>query len=154
MGTRSALEKLPPDVIRIEQRPVTDDPGWLNYGYVNSIACLDHPSAAVLNDYDMVPRSDVDTLLTRAWNCFHPTELTTGRGAYSNDDKVRENVTRIAASQMWAPRSTAHPGWCATSAGWPPISPAISGPSSSGPRRGNGPAGIGAYQPSTRRKSP
>jgi len=110
MGTRSALEKLPPDVIRIEQRPVTDDPGWLNYGYVNSIACLDHPSAAVLNDYDMVLRSDVDTLLTRAWNCFHPTELTTGRGAYSNDDKVRENVTRIASKFGYTHRGVTNVG--------------------------------------------
>lgn len=96
MGTKSALEKLPDGVVKIVQRPATEDAGWLDYGYVNSVACLGDSAASVLDDYDVILRSDVDTFLTPAWKSFYPAELTTGTGAYSNDERVRENIQRIA----------------------------------------------------------
>lgn len=96
MGPKAALEKLPSDVIKVDQRAITEDGDWLGYGYVNSIACMAHPTAAMLDDYDMVLRSDVDTFLTPAWKRFYPKELTSGRGGYANDEKVRDNIQRIA----------------------------------------------------------
>jgi len=96
MGPKAALEKLPEDVVKIVQQPVTDDPGWLDYRFINSIACLTDPSASVLNNYDIVVRTDLDIFLTPAWNRFYPSECITGVGRYSNDDRVRENIQRIA----------------------------------------------------------
>ena len=96
MGPETALEKLPDDVIKIVQRPACDDPGWLDYVFINSLACLFDPSASMLNDYDILIRSDLDIFLTPAWNRFYPSEFMTGFGGYSNDDRVRENIQRIA----------------------------------------------------------
>jgi hypothetical protein len=96
MGPKEALEKLPADVVKIEQRPITEDGTWMGYGYVNSIACLAHLAASLLDSYEMILRSDADTFLTPAWNRFYPSELTSGRGGYANDDKVRDNIQRVA----------------------------------------------------------
>lgn len=97
MGTPDALRELPSDVIRIEQEPVADQPDWLDYRYVNSVACLNGPGASVLNDYDQLLRTDVDVFLTPAWKRYWPSDFTTGTGGYSNDDHVRENTRRIAS---------------------------------------------------------
>jgi hypothetical protein len=96
MGPRSALEKLPDEVIKIEEQPIAADPKWRDYHYVNSVACLCGEAAAFLNDYDAVLRSDVDVFLTPAWAHYRPPAFATGTGGYSNDDCVRDNIRRIA----------------------------------------------------------
>ena len=96
MGPKPALEKLPDDVLKVVQEPATADPAWLDYGYVNSVACFADPSASIFDDYDIILRTDVDTFLTPAWNSFYPQEFIAGRGRYNNDDRVRDNILRIA----------------------------------------------------------
>ena len=96
IGTEAALSKLPEDVVKIGQRPAADDPEWLNYRYVNSVSCLNGEGAALLNDYDRLLRTDVDVFITPAWKQFEPAGFTTGTGHYSNDEKVRDNIRRIA----------------------------------------------------------
>ncbi|MBI1292901.1 hypothetical protein GC173_16935 [bacterium] len=99
MGPRTALERLPDDVVKVVQPAATDNPEWRGYVYVNSIACLAHPSASVLDDYDAVLRTDVDTFLTPAWNRFRPEGLFSGLGHYCNDDETSANLRRIAREQ-------------------------------------------------------
>lgn len=96
MGTEAALRKIPRDVVKIIQQPLADDPTWLDYRYVNSLACLNAPGTSVLDEYDVLLRSDVDVFLTPGWNSYYPAEFTAGTGAYSNDERVKENVRRIA----------------------------------------------------------
>ena len=96
MGTEHALGQLPEDVIKIVQRPAADDPEWLGYRFINSLACLNGEGALVLNDYDRLLRTDLDVFLTPAWNSYDPAKFSTGRGHYSNDDCVRDNIRRVA----------------------------------------------------------
>ena len=110
MGPRAALDRLPDDVVKIVQSPTTDNPQWLGYNYVNSVACLAHPSAAVLEDYDAVLRADVDTFLTPAWHRFRPEGLFSGLGAYCHDDATAENLRRIAHRHGYTHRGVTNVG--------------------------------------------
>jgi hypothetical protein len=97
MGPRSALLRIPDDVVKIEQRVVADDPEWFGYRYANSIACMNGAGADQLDSYTHVLRTDVDTFITPAWNNFRPADFVCGVGVYSNDDNVRRNICEIAA---------------------------------------------------------
>jgi hypothetical protein len=63
-----------------------------------------------LNDYDRLLRTDVDVFLTPAWSQYHPTGFTTGRGYYSNDERVRDNIRRIASKFGLEHRGVTHIG--------------------------------------------
>jgi hypothetical protein len=97
MGPGDVLARLPDDLVKIEQRPAADDPVWQDYRYANSIACMNAAGAEQLDRYTHVLRTDVDTFITPAWNQFYPAGFTCGRGAYSNDDDIRQRIGRIAA---------------------------------------------------------
>lgn len=97
MGPAPVLACLPDDLVKIAQRPATNDPVWRSYGYVNSVACLNAAGAEQLNGYSHLLRSDVDTFITPAWNEFYPSTFVYGTGGYSNDDDVRQRLRDIAA---------------------------------------------------------
>ncbi len=97
MGPAEILDKLPSDLVRIPQRPATDDPVWGGYGYVNSIACMNGAGAEQLDAYTHLLRTDVDTFLLPGWNDFRPRSFVWGRGAYSNDPDIRQKLVAIAA---------------------------------------------------------
>jgi hypothetical protein len=94
-GTREALNKVPPDCIKVESPPVSNRPEWKNYLYINSISCLVGKEADFLNEYDYILRSDIDTFVTPAWNSYYPTMYSVGRGFYVNDENVRKNIKRV-----------------------------------------------------------
>jgi hypothetical protein len=98
MGPAKALSYLPDDVIKIEQRPVADDPEWFSYRYANSIACMNGAGAHLLDRYSHVLRTDADTFITPAWDSFRPAGFVCGHGGYSNDDQVRQNLRDVAAA--------------------------------------------------------
>ena len=98
MGPEHVLAQLPPDVVRIPQRAVHNDPEWKDYRYINSIACLNGAGAGQLDRYSHILRTDVDTFLTPAWNDFHPEGFVFGSGGYSNDDDVRQRLCDISAA--------------------------------------------------------
>jgi hypothetical protein len=95
-GTESALMKVPEDCIKIVQTPISYKQEWQDYHYINSIGCLADESAAFLNNYDLLLRTDVDTFLTPAWNHFFPEFYTVGGGGYVHDNFVSEKLTTIA----------------------------------------------------------
>lgn len=94
-GPAAALEKLPnhPQLVKVVQPPHRLAK---EYGFINSIYCLNGPGSEVLDNYEYVLKSDVDTFLTPAWNQFHPTSFTCGQGLYSNSDRVRDNCRLLA----------------------------------------------------------
>jgi hypothetical protein len=98
MAPPRVLDYFPDDVVKIEQRVVADDPEWRDYRYANSIACMNGADAHRLDRYALVLRTDVDTFITPAWNSFRPTGFICGRGGYSNNQTVRQNLRQIAAS--------------------------------------------------------
>lgn len=97
MGPANVLAHMPDDVVRIEQRSVTDDPEWLGYRYADSVLCMNGAGAERLDRYTHVLRTDVDTFITPAWNDFRPEHFAFGQGGYSNDDDVRQRIRDIAA---------------------------------------------------------
>ncbi|HEV2109436.1 MAG TPA: hypothetical protein VGR16_14350 [Thermomicrobiales bacterium] len=97
MGPGDVLARLPDDLVKIEQRPATDDPVWRGYRYINSITSINAVGAEQLDRYSHILRTDVDTFITPAWNEFYPTAFTFGTGGYSNDDDVRQRLRDIAA---------------------------------------------------------
>jgi hypothetical protein len=97
MGPDDVLTRLPDDLVKIPQRPATDDPVWQDYRYINSITSINAAGAEQLNRYSHILRTDVDCFITPAWNEFYPTAFTFGTGGYSNDDEVRQRLRDIAA---------------------------------------------------------
>lgn len=97
IGPSDILERLPEDLVKIAQQPATDDPVWRDYGYVNSVACLNGAGADLLDRYTHILRTDVDCFITPAWNRFYPQTFVHGRGGYSNDDDTRQRLRAIAA---------------------------------------------------------
>lgn len=99
IGPNKALNKLPNDlhIIKIPQEPITDlDKSFNNYYYINSVACINGIDSEILDIYDYLLRSDVDTFLTPAWLKFYPDKYSVGRGGYSNSDEIRNNMKRVA----------------------------------------------------------
>jgi hypothetical protein len=96
MGPGDVLQRLPDDLVKIAQRPATDDPVWRDYRYFNSIACLNGAGAEQLDQYSHVLRTDVDCFITPAWNQFYPETFICGHGGYSNDDDVRRRIVDLA----------------------------------------------------------
>jgi len=66
------------------------------YGYINSIACLAEPEAAILGNYAMVLKTDVDTFLTPNWHRYKPNGFRFGRGQYVHDEMTRESIRELA----------------------------------------------------------
>ncbi|PRX34859.1 hypothetical protein BX659_102175 [Orenia metallireducens] len=95
-GTKSALKWVADDCIKVEYGVLSDPAEFLKYRFINSISCLVGSQADFLDDYDLILRTDVDTFLTPAWNSFYPQLYTVGRGQYTNNDEVRDNIKRIA----------------------------------------------------------
>lgn len=110
MGPAEVLARLPDDVVRIEQRCADEDPAWRGYAYANAIACMNGAGAERLDGYTHLLRTDVDTFVTPAWNDFRPDVFTTGHGAYSNDDDVRQRLRAIAARYGLAHRGLTNVG--------------------------------------------
>jgi hypothetical protein len=96
MGPEDVLMRLPDDLVKIPQRPATDDPVWQGYRYINSITSINAAGAEQLDSYSHILRTDVDCFITPAWNEFHPTAFTFGTGGYANDDEVRQRLRDIA----------------------------------------------------------
>lgn len=97
-GPSDALDKLPDDCVKVECPPLSEPPEWVNYRFINSLSCLVSENSHILESYDYLLRSDVDTVVTPAWNSFYPELYTTGRGWYVNNDEVRSNMKRVAHS--------------------------------------------------------
>jgi hypothetical protein len=91
------LAPLPEDLVKIPQRPATDDPVWQGYRYINSITSVNGAGAELLDRYTHILRTDVDCFITPAWNLFYPTAFTFATGGYSNDDEIRQHIRDIAA---------------------------------------------------------
>ncbi len=49
MGPGDVLARLPDDLVKIEQRPATDDPVWRGYSYINSIISINAVGAEQLD---------------------------------------------------------------------------------------------------------
>lgn len=97
-GPEEVLARLPDDLVKIEQRPATDDAVWGGYRYINALACLNGARAEELERYSHILRTDVDTFITPAWNAFYPSTFTYGDGArYASDDSVCQRVRDVAA---------------------------------------------------------
>lgn len=95
-GTKQALSKVPEDCIKIECKPASDQPPWFNYHYINSISCLTGDGLDIIDKYDLLLRSDVDTFLTPAWNSFYPDLYTVGGGGYVNDEDTKTRLKNIS----------------------------------------------------------
>lgn len=97
-GSKDALNKVPNDIfiVKIEYEPISYQPEWNNYHYINSISCIVGKQADFLEKYDLLLRSDIDCFLTIGWNNFYPEKYTVGRGGYVNDQKTKDNLKRIA----------------------------------------------------------
>eukprot|EP01037_Dinobryon_pediforme_P036424 gene36424-43365_t len=77
---RQVLERLPDDVVRVEQRSVAEDPEWFGYRYGNGMAYLNGANAYRIDQYTHVLHTDVDTFITPAWNAFRPAGFVCGQG--------------------------------------------------------------------------
>ncbi|MGL4344233.1 MAG: DUF7164 domain-containing protein [Cellulosilyticaceae bacterium] len=97
-GPKQALLRVPNQCIKLDAPIISNRPSWKNYHYINSLACLDEPSAKMLDQYDFILRSDADTFLTPAWNDFYPDGYMTGKGGYVSDDFTKEKLTQIATT--------------------------------------------------------
>ncbi len=95
IGPGNVLAQLPDDLVKIEQRPATDDPVWQGYKYVNAIACLNGPGSEQLERYTHLLRTDADTFITPAWHTFRPAAFAFGNGGYANED-VPERLRALA----------------------------------------------------------
>ena len=95
-GTREALDIIPNDCVKVECESVIDNPEWKGYYRLNSINCLNSKNSGILDRYDTILRSDVDTFITPAWNSFYPDMYMVGKGGYVNDDNTRSNLKRIS----------------------------------------------------------
>jgi hypothetical protein len=104
-GTQEALNKVPNDCKKIQSEPVSYRKEWHNHHYINSINCLvSRVDSDILDEYDYLLRSDVDTFLTPAWNSYYPDSYTVGHGAYIYSDEVRENIRKISTSLSYKHR--------------------------------------------------
>ncbi len=95
-GPHQALLKTPDNCIKSRCNCVGNRPNWKGYTYINSIACVNEAGGAILDNYTHILRCDADTLVTPAWNNFYPTNYTTGKGGYVNDDFTKEKLLSIA----------------------------------------------------------
>lgn len=94
-GNKLALSQLHFNCIKV---PYPYDPHslWNDYPFIYSLSCLNSPCATILDDYDYLLRSDVDTFVTPHWNDFYPSSYTFGEGKYVNTSEVKENLIRVA----------------------------------------------------------
>ncbi|XEC93648.1 hypothetical protein AB6A23_20140 [Paenibacillus tarimensis] len=97
-GPRDALSQVPDDCVKIVCPPLSHPPEWICYRYINSISCLVSEHSDVLEQYHYLLRSDVDTVLTPAWNAFYPELYTVGLGGYAHSLPVMKNLKRVARS--------------------------------------------------------
>ncbi|WP_027339767.1 DUF7164 domain-containing protein [Halonatronum saccharophilum] len=97
-GTKKALKWVPDDCIKVNYEILSEPKEFLEYRFINSISCLVGNQADFLDEYDLILRTDADTFLTPAWNSFYPDIYTVGKGGYTNNDEVRENLKRVAHS--------------------------------------------------------
>jgi len=95
-GTAEALKKIPNDCIKYEFVPASVPPEFASYPFINSLCCLLSNDGKLLDKYDYILRSDVDTFLTPAWNEFFPEEYTVGQGGYVFTDDVKECILRVS----------------------------------------------------------
>jgi hypothetical protein len=98
IGPEEVLVRLPDDLVKIAQRPAADDPVWRDYRYINAVACLNGAGAEHLERYRHLLHTDADTFITTAWKTFSPEAFTYSRGAYANDDDVRQRIRNLAAA--------------------------------------------------------
>jgi hypothetical protein len=89
-----SLKLVPDDCIKVELNPL--DGIWSSYRFINSISCLIDEKSSILENYDFILRSDVDTFLTPSWNHFYPEIYTVGKGAYYNTVEVKEGINRVS----------------------------------------------------------
>jgi hypothetical protein len=99
IGPADTLARLPDDLIKIAQQPAADDPVWNDYRFINGFAALNGAGAEQLNAYSHLLRTDADTLITPAWNQFHPEQFFFGNGSHANDDVSRCRCIRDAAAE-------------------------------------------------------
>lgn len=74
----------------------TMHPSWQDYPFIYSLSCLNSPNASILDSYDYLLRTDVDTFLSYKWNDFNPTHYSFGKGGYVNTPYVQEKILETA----------------------------------------------------------
>ncbi|RFS26890.1 hypothetical protein DVR12_03650 [Chitinophaga silvatica] len=79
-------------IMFIEMEPLNEKV-LLDYGYINSIACLQNQNW--LKQYTYLLRTDTDTLLTPKWNSHYPECFTIGGGYYVYDDLTRNRLEEV-----------------------------------------------------------
>lgn len=94
-GHPFALTMIPNDCIKINLPPEEEFP-FNEYRFINSLSCLTKKEANFLDGYDFILRTDVDTLLTPAWNQYYPEGYKTGKGVYANHFSVKQKILEVA----------------------------------------------------------
>lgn len=95
-GTPEALKKIPDDCIKIECNLVDNPPFWLSHRYINSVSCFVSEHSQILEKYDFLLKSDVDTFLTPAWNSYYPKAYSVGKGSYIYSQEVIAKIKKIS----------------------------------------------------------
>ena len=96
IGPEELLAWLPDDLVKIPQRPATDDPSWRGHRLVNAIACLNGAGAEELNRYSHLLHTHADVFVSPAWNRFYPDVFTWGGGGYANDADITRRLRELA----------------------------------------------------------
>lgn len=73
-----------------------ESPPFKDYPFLYSLSCMNSPNAYILDDYDYLLRSDVDTFLTPHFNDFYPTTYTFSDGSYLNTPEVKEHLLEVS----------------------------------------------------------
>lgn len=104
-GQADVLSRLPdgPQLRKLVQAPHRLAP---DYGFINSISCFNGAGSELLEDYEQLIKTDVDTFVTPAWKHFRPIGFHCGRGAYVHSQEVRDRLLHLS-TQM----GCTHRGW-------------------------------------------
>lgn len=94
-GPADVLARLPdgPGMVKVEQDA---HPLAQRYAFINSLSCLTGPGSGVLDGYDMVLKTDVDTFVTPAWAGWQVQGVLCGQGAYVHSDEVKLRLRALA----------------------------------------------------------
>ncbi|MBD1221127.1 DUF7164 domain-containing protein [Virgibacillus halodenitrificans] len=95
-GEASVMKWVPKNCIKVPVQ-LEDDPAiYSEYPYIYSLSSLTKKEASILLHFDWILKTDVDTFLTPAWNSFHPTGYTVGKGAYASTKEVKSRIKEIS----------------------------------------------------------
>lgn len=97
-GPGPALNRIPDDCVKVLYNPISYQPKWKSYHFINSVSCLADVGNSLADKYDLFLRCDADTFVTPGWNDYFPYLYTTGRGGYVNDEFTKSKIESIARS--------------------------------------------------------